>query len=390
MRFGMLVMAFVGGAALAAAGGDDLSAVKDAAVRQYDQGSYEESRTNLRQLDDARALDGPLLYRLFFCESATGHEDYAKKALDRARTELEKTIPAARTLEESFYLANTYANLGKSEDARKAASDATAQIESGRAESPKTAIGFFQLGKLYQDQGRQTEASTAYAKALDGFDLKDGRYGGNARWALRYLGSGSYARGDFAASESSFARLTALGGADPSDWESLAASRVRLGQYAKASEAWRSLVKLDPANADDPRYSARLADTAVTLSPLPAAATGGAAFSAMSRTDLEAFLKARAEAVTAAQGRATAALAAEGDDVSKPPPDPKLSQELARTLRETRGQFVAACLEYAIRRYGIRETAFREGYAVLIFQDRAWELPEGFAQEAGGKPAGGS
>jgi len=390
MRIGMLAMVFVGAVAWAGAGADDLGAVKETAVRQYDQGNYEDARTTLRQLDAARALDGPLLYRLFFCEKATGHEDDAKKTLERARTELEKVIPAGRSLEEAFYLANTYANLGRMEEARKAALDATAQIESGRSDAPKTAIGFFQLGKLYQDQGRQSEASTAYAKALEAFDLKDGRYAGNARWALRYLGSGAYARGDFAASESSFARLTALGDADPGDWDGLAASRVKLGQYARAAEAWRSLVKLDPANADDPRYSARLADTAASLAPLPTAAAGGTAFAAMTRADLEAFLKARAEAVTAAQARAAAVLPGEHDDASKPPPDPKLYNELAQTLRDTRGQFVAAGLEYAIRRYGIRETAFREGYAVLIFQDRAWELPEAFAQASGGKPAGGS
>ena len=390
MRVWMLVTLFVLAVGSAALHADDLGAVKETAVRQYDQGNYEESRTTLRQLGDAGALDGPLYYRLFFCEKATGHDDEAQKALNRALTELEKTIPAARSLEDSFYLANTYANLGRMEDARKAALDATAQIDSGRGQAPKTAIGFFQLGKLYQDQGRQTEASHAYAKALDAFDLKGGRYAGNARWALRYLGSGAYARGDFAAAESSFSRLTALGGADPGDWDSLAASRIKLGQYAKASEAWRSLVKLDPSGADDPRYSARLADTAATLAPLPASAKGGAAFTAMSRADLEAFLKTRADAVTAAQARAAAALPADIDNASKPPPDPKLRDELVLSLRETRGQFVAACLEYAIRRYGIRETAFREGYAVLIFQDRAWELPEGFIQAAGGKPAGGS
>jgi len=390
MRVGMLAIVFVGSVAAAASGIDDLGAVRETAVRQYDQGNYEESRATLRQLDDAKALDGPLLYRLFFCERVTGHEDEAKKALERARAVLEQTIPAARSLEESFYLANTYANLGRPEDARKAAQDATAQIESGRTPVPETGIGLFQLGKLYQDQGRQPEASTAYAKALDAFDLKEGRYGGNARWALRYLGTAAYTRGDFAAAESSFARLTALGGADPGDWDSLAASRVRIGQYAKASEAWRSLVKLDPANADDPRYSAKLAESAVTLAPLPKGPAGGAPFSAMSRADLEAFLKSRSEAVTAAQSRAAAAMPAEGDDASKPPPDAKLRDELIQTLRETRGQFVAACLEYAMRRYGIRETAFREGYAVLIFQDRAWELPETFMQAAGGKPAAGS
>jgi hypothetical protein len=110
----------------------------------------------------------------------------------------------------------------------------------------------------------------------------------------------------------------------------------------------------------------------------------------MDENGLKAVLKTQSEAAMAARARAATAMGPEKDGAPTHRLDPKLRAEIARTLRETRGQFVAAGLEYAIRRYGIRETAFREGYAVLIFQDRAWELPEGLMQAAGGKPAGGS
>ena len=62
---------------------------------------------------------------------------------------------------------------------------------------------------------------------------------------------------------------------------------------------------------------------------------------------------------------------------------------LAR-LTATWALFVAAGLEYALRGYGIRETAFREGYAVLIFQDRAWELPPDPEPVAGDAGTSGS
>ncbi len=79
--------------------------------------------------------------------------------------------------------------------------------------------------------------------------------------------------------------------------------------------------------------------------------------------------------MAAAQTRVAEAMRPEKDGTQGRALDPKLRTEIARTLRETRQQFTAAGLEYAVRHYGIRETAFREGYAVLIFQDRAWELP---------------
>ena len=375
MRLGILATLTVFAVAARALAADDLAPVKETAVRLYDQGIYDEARKTLQDLDNARVLDGPLLYRLFFCEKATGHDDDARKALERARSTLETEIASSKSLEVAFYLANTYSNLGRSADARQVARDMTAKIDSGDVAAPTSAIGLFQLGKLYQDQGRQSEASASYAKAVDAFDLVDGRYAGSARWALRYLGNSAFARADFASSETALTRLTAMGGSEASDWDALAVARARLGKYALAAEAWRSSVKLDPANGDDPRYAARLADAAALIAPLPAAAPGGAAFTAMGQSDLEAFLKARAEAAMAAEARVAEAVQPAADGTPTRALDPKLRAEITQTLRETRRQFVAAGLEYVLRRYGIRDTAFREGFAVLIFQDRSWEVP---------------
>ncbi len=363
-----LAVIALAGLALAA---DDLGPVKEQAVRLYDQGKYGEASKTLVDLDNARALDGPLLYRLFFCEKAAGHEDSARKTLERAQVALEDELGASPSLEVAFYLANTYTNLGRAPDAKRVARDATGKIESGAIAPPKSAIAMFQVGKLYQDQGRQTEATTYYTKAVDAFDLTDGRYVGNARWALRYLGTNAFARADFAAAAKALARLAELGGAEAVDWETLADARVRLGQYAAAAEAWKAVVKLNPSDADDARYAARLADTAAVIAPLPTAPPGGKAFTSMSQTDLESFVKAQSQAAIAAQTEAT---------------DPKLRAEAASKLLETRRLFVAACLDYAVRRYGIRETAFREGYAVLIFQERPWELPPD-PEPADGAPA---
>jgi hypothetical protein len=309
--------------------------------------------------------------------------------LERARQALEAEFAAGKSLEVAFYLANTYANLARSAEAKSVAHDMTAEIESGRAKKPKSAIGLFQLGKLYQDQARPTEASSYYAKAVEAFDLAGGRYAGNARWALRYLGNSASSRSDFASAESSFARLTSLGGADAADWDVLAAARVRLAKYSLAAEAWKASVKLDPANADDSRYAARLAETAAAIGPLPTA-SGGTAFSAMAQADLEATLKSRAETALASQKRAAEAVHDAAGGQAENALEPKLRAELAQTLKLARREFVAAGLEYALRHYPIRDTAFREGYAVLVFQDRAWELPADPGSEVKDASAEGS
>ena len=361
MRFRLSSALVLIGATVLASAADDPGRLKDAAVRLYDQGKYDEARTALLELDVAKSLDGPLLYRLFFCEKATGHDAESRAALERASAALQKELAASQSLEVAFYLANAYANLGRQADARQVAADMTAKIESGAVPPPKSGIALFQTGKLYQDQSRQDKATDYYEKAVGAFDLVDGRYVGNARWALRYLGNNAFAGADFAASEKYLARLTALAGAEAADWDALAAARARQGKYALAAEAWKSSVKVNAADADDARYSARLAETAAAIAPLPAKAPDSPEFRTMSQADLEGFLKTKSAEAIAAQAR-TVEKAERAAAVA--------------ALLETRRQFVAAGLEYAVRRYGIRETAFREGYAVLIFQDRAWELPE--------------
>jgi tetratricopeptide (TPR) repeat protein len=353
----------------------DLGPLKEKAVRLYDQGNYSEAQKALLEIDGAGALDGPLLYRLFFCEKAAGLNDEAGKTLDRARAALEAERGTSNSLEAAFYLANTYTNLGRAPEAREVARETTAKLESGRLAAPTSAIALFQVGKLYQDQGRQDEASAYYEKAADAFDLADGRYVGSARWALRYLGTSAFARADFAGSEKALTRLTALPGVEAADWDALAAARTRLARYAPAAEAWKMSVKLDPEDADDARYAARLADAAAVIAPLPAEASAGAAFRSMSQADLESFLKRCAETAKAAQAQAASAMRPEKDGAPARALDAKVREQTIAELLATRRQFVAAGLEYAVRRYGIRETAFREGYAVLVFQDSAWELP---------------
>jgi tetratricopeptide (TPR) repeat protein len=362
-------------AAPAPAASDDLAPIAAKAVRLYNQGRYDEALVDLEGLDAAGAADGALLYRLFFCERATGHEEAAQKALERARQALEKELATATSIEVPFYLANTYSNLGKLGDAQGVAREAIAKLEAGTYTPPGTAIGAFQLGKLYQDAGKSGDAVRAYRKAVDGFDLKDGRYEGNARWALRYIGSAAYAQGDFAGSDAAFARLTGLGGALPSDWSALAAARVRLGQYASAAEAWKAAVKLDPAGADDARYSARLAETAATVAPLPLKAPDGKTFAAMVQTELEAVLKEQAATARSLQARAAEAMRGATKDAPPHDLEPKLRVELQDKLNAARSVFLAAALEYSVRRFPLRETAFREGYAVLVFQNGEWELP---------------
>lgn len=355
-----MILSLVGLTLAAAAGEAD-------AVALYDAARYEDARAAIESLEAQGQVSGSLLYRLHFCRRVAGDTKGAGDALERAREALEREAPAAKTLEAPFYLANAYANLGRPDDARRAAEDATARVESGAIAKPVRPIEWFQLAKLYQDQGRVADAAKNYEAALEGF--APGTFPGNVRWARRFLGDFAAARQDWAEADRELGALAAAGLAEPRDLAVLARARGRRGNWAGAADAWRLAVKADPANADDARYASRLADAAAALGKLPETAPGGAAWGGPTREELEALMKAQADAVLGARERATKAKA-EGKAT------PELRAEVEGAIRAARPVFLAAALEYTLRGFPIRETAFKDGYAVLIFQDALWGWPE--------------
>jgi len=328
----------------------------ETAVRLYEDGKYDEARRILEAIDQEGKATGPLLYRLFFCRATAGDREGGREVLLRAVKRLEDERATAPTLEGYFYLDNAYASLGRSADLLRSAKEGVAALESGRIEADSSPISRFQVAKLHQDAGRTDEAVKLYGAALEAFRESGRTFPGSERWARRFLATTALSKADYATAEKHLTALTALPGASAEDWNRLAIARVRIGHFAEASDAWRESVRRDPENADDPRYSGRLAQTAAEVAPMPATSPSGKPWQQLTREELEAVMKDSATAVLDARRRLT-------------PEGRKAFEDL---VAKTRPAFVAAGLEYACRRLPIRETAFREGYAVLIFQDAAW------------------
>jgi tetratricopeptide (TPR) repeat protein len=338
----------------------------EAATAAYDEGRYQDALEMLKSLDAKGDLPGSLLYRLFFSLRVAGDQVGSAQALGRATQALESESAAAGSLETSFYLANAYGNVGRAADARKVAAEATRRVESKEWPEPKTAIQTFQLGKLYQDQGRTKDATAWYGRALDGFDPASPRFAANARWARRYLAESALSAADFPAAEKHYTALVQAGGVGVDEYGALALARTRIGKYTEAASAWEEIVRLDPANGDDARYSARLARMAADVASIPAIAPAGKPFSSLSKEDLEAVL--------ADQVKRARELRAEATD-SPVSLEASAKQRIQDGLLTAKSVFLAAGLEYATRRFPIRETAFTQGYAVFFFQPEQWELP---------------
>jgi len=343
------------------------------AVRLYDEGQYAEAQELLERLDDSGSASGTLLYRLHYCQQANGDEE-APETLERAKDRLEEELPEATGLEVPFYLVNAYQNLARSGDGLDIAKTTTARIESGELPEPDDPIEMFRLGKLYADQNRTAEAKRWYAASVDGFSEDEESSGPYQRWASRYLADPAFRDGDYEAAARYYGLLAEGGDASAADLDRLAEAQFRLGLYMDAARSWAASARSEALSPNRPRYLSRLAMLAATAGELPTAAPDGRAWSAMSKDELSAFIVEQANVAKPllAEGRAPESLPTEE------------FQALRATLGEAKALFAASAIEYALKRYGIREAAFFGGYAPLIFDKRRWRLVSGPKKEKTG------
>jgi len=362
VRLRILILAALVPAVVAAA---DPAAEADAL---YAAGEYLRAAAFYTELDDRGEADGPVLYKLFFCQRQTG-DPAATATLSRATARLATDAETSKRLETHFYLVNAYSSAGRTAEAAEAARRATSLLERTDLPAPADWEGMFRVGKLYADQGEADEATAWYRRSLTAHAAAAAEPSPYIPWARRYIVDRASARGDLAAAEEQLAALTSAA-PTADDLDHLAVLRVRLGRFAAAVEAWQQAERLNPADANRARYCWRLSRLAEELGSLPPSAPDGREWGALSREELETMMKTQAEEVGAAVAAAVAA-AVDGHPAAEP-----VLQELQRLADAAKPLFVAAGLEYAVRGLPIRQTAFFGGYAPLIFKAEEWDVRE--------------
>jgi tetratricopeptide (TPR) repeat protein len=364
----MRTTTFLLAAWLAAAGAvlADEAGARARAIALYDAADYAAALPLLEQVAASGDADGPLLYRLAFARSQSGDRAGAAEAQARALATLEQEYADGGDLETAFYLSNAYRNMRRPEDSRRVAAETTARIEAGQVPVPDDPLDAFRAGKLYEDQGLFEQVVPWYERAVAGMSSSPENHLGYLRWALRMLGNIAYSDGDHATSEARFARLTELDPTSATDWDALASARARLGRWAPAEQAWMEVEKIQPADANRARYCYRLARLAAEIGELPSELPDGRALDTLTKEELEAVLTEQADKVRAVRSEIP-----EGSSLTD-----EGRAELQDRLDRARPVFVAAAMEYALRRLPIRETAFFGGYAPLIFKREEWNVPD--------------
>jgi hypothetical protein len=330
----------------------------------YDAGRYAEAAQAFTAIDKAGQADGPVLYRLYYCQRSSG-DAAAEATLERARAALEIELARTPSLETSFYLTNAYANLRRPADAQRTAGDALAAIESKKLSEPSSPFGRFALAKLYADAARVDDARRWYEASLAPPGADPPLAQAYVRWAGRYVGDHAFEAGDWDAAERAYTRLVDAGEPTLETYDRLAVARGRLGLWAEAARAWNQGVRADPVNADRARYCAQIVQQAQALDTLSATAPDGRLWSGLSKDELEALMSSQVDVLRSARQEAE----------STPPPDDARRAALQTSIDAAHAVFIAAALEYALDGNDIRETAFVGGYAPLVFHGSEWSLP---------------
>jgi len=340
------------------------AAEADAAARAtalYDAGDYTAALPLLEELA-ASETNGPLLYRLFFCQRQLDRPE-ARQTMLRARTALEAELSGAPGIATPFYLANIYRNSGRLSDAVRVAAETTGKIESGALPKPANGMQSFQLGKLYADQDRSDEATEWYLRAVEQMKTEDGEPSPTRRWAARFVARAAYEAGDFDQAAEYYA-IASVGDATVEDLDRWASASVRRMDYGAAAQAWFRALRVNPATGNRFQYAAQLATQAKALQPIPDSAPDGRPWTAWSQSELEAIMMEKTS--LAAE---TLNVAAAVETLER-----KQKDELQATIDDAHLNFIAAALEYTLRGYPIRETAFRSGYAQMIFHMSNWSI----------------
>jgi tetratricopeptide (TPR) repeat protein len=303
---------------------------------------------------------------LAYCQRSAGDAGAADATQARAQARLAADLDKSKTIEVPFYLVNTYQNLGNSAELVRVAGLATQRYERGELGTATSSADMFRLAKLYADLGNEAQALAWHARSIDAQTAEGHTLPSYLRWSSRYLAEAKFRSKDFAAAGRYYSVLFQAGDANVVDLDRWASASVRTGKFQDAADAWKQAEILNPAEDDRWRYSQRVALLALDSGDLPGVSPAGKAWPELTREELETLMHEQAERVKAA--------VAEGS-VEGAPVTPERRAALEAEIKDARGPFTAAALEYTVRGLPIRETAFFGGYAPLLFRKGAWQLP---------------
>ncbi|RMF72027.1 MAG: hypothetical protein D6738_12425, partial [Acidobacteria bacterium] len=264
--------------------------------------------------------------------------------------------------EAHFYLVNALLNLGRVEEARRAAGEAVARWKAGRLTvAQDRPDAWFRLGKRFRDAGDDKGALEPFRRALDA----EVAHPGTLRDAyLERIADGARAAGDTALARRAQALLDARRPGDPENLLRAARTALAEGRLDEARAAFNALRRRRGDLGMAAQYAAMVIDRIeevrkADLEPATSLADG---------TPL-AEVDDLAGALRETAARAFAAL--DGEAVEKPRKKAKgvrlvPSAQARRELLLVEAEFAGLLREAVVRGAPLREWAVQGGYAPLI------------------------
>lgn len=351
-----------GGAVLA----QEIPKLLEQAAKAYDAGRCGEVISLYETISAAReeAIDGIAEYRWGYCEAYLNRADGGPRYQRAAEKLGRQTQDEGAPLESHFYLVNALLNLGRREDARKAAALATARYEQGQLVIPSSRPeSWFRLGKLYQDAGDPQGAIEPFTRALDEADK-----GGTLRDAyIERIARGAGAAGANQLALRAGSLLEKQGQAGAGALSRIGRARLDGGDLQGARKAFEQAARMRGEAALAAKYALEVVHRTEELSSWglsPSTTTrDGRPLASLGQEELT-------REIAAASRMAWKALSGRAVEVprkkragTRPAPHPKT----LRTMHEAQAYFTGLMLEAVKRGAPLREWNVKLGIGPLLF-----------------------
>ncbi len=328
----------------------------------YFDKKFDEALRSYLAAYDRGCQDGVTSYKIAYCYMKTGDNEKEKEFLDIATASLQNESSQTPSLENHFYLANCYINLGKKDDAIEASKKTTELYENGALGKLKDATSFFRIGKVYIDAGNLEKAIEHYRKAYLLSEKEKAFPIEYKKMILQRLAPYDYKARYFERALEEFSGLIEIDPRYDGAYFYLATTAMNLERYEEAEAAWKKVIELGLPDSDEAQYNHRIARAAFEESPLPDAYGREKKFKEMTDEEIEA---------------AIVEISQNGMSLKQETSEKREDlQAIADELKKTRKLFIAACSEYIARGLLIRESAITKGFAVQVMKKDPWEIQE--------------
>ncbi len=366
----------------------------------YFENKFDEALDYFLKAYEKGCQDGVTQYKIFYCYMKSGDKEKEQQFLKSALSTLERESEEKPALETFFYLANAHFSMDMKMPGTEASKKAIKLYEQGNFGNLKDSLSYFQLGKIHLDGGQRKKAHEFYRIAYERSKKKKDLPIAYVKMILGEIAFADYDKKKYAAALDGFNHLLdidpdihKLGSKYRHIYSYVAISAIHLGDYEQSERAWKKVIEKGLPYSEEAQYNHRIARAAldqssvwseVDITPADKQAKDLMNDEMRFRQFKHDFMvKDYTKMDNDSLEKKIVEISKEAKEIknkASQPADEELQQEsmdkelVNKKLQELRRSFVFALVEYISRGLLVREKAIKNGFAVQVMRNDAWEV----------------